>query len=202
VGKPGVQKTLLICLINIHNFRNSDCFLVDRSSKNLTTLYLFIKYFGRSCLRSSHQTHLFVPFSYFRGLRHHAEMYFWSHYKKKGGWLSRHTISSAPFLQPKQCLNPKMFLISKKKIRGVTSTRLDFPLDPMIFVISHPFWNICHVTSRKPRLPQCIMGDDLHINKQTNIFIANHRRLTQCRRENPLFSVCRALWRPTATASP
>jgi hypothetical protein len=33
VGKPGVQKTLLICLINIHNFRNSDCFLVDRSIK-------------------------------------------------------------------------------------------------------------------------------------------------------------------------
>jgi len=28
---------------------------------------------------------------------------------------------------------------------------------------------------RKLRLPQCIMGDDLHINKQTNIFIANHR---------------------------
>jgi hypothetical protein len=26
VGKPGVQKTLLICLINIHHFRNSDCF--------------------------------------------------------------------------------------------------------------------------------------------------------------------------------
>jgi hypothetical protein len=42
VGKPGVQKTLLICLINIHNFRNSDCFLVDRSSQNLTTLCLFI----------------------------------------------------------------------------------------------------------------------------------------------------------------
>jgi hypothetical protein len=43
-----------------------------------------------------------------------------------------------------------------------------------------PFWffsNICHVTSRKVRLPQCIMGDDLHINKQTNICIANHRRL-------------------------
>jgi hypothetical protein len=50
VGKPWVQKTLLICLINIHNFRNSDCVLVDRSSKNLTTLCLFIKYFGRSCL--------------------------------------------------------------------------------------------------------------------------------------------------------
>jgi hypothetical protein len=39
------------------------------------------------------------------------------------------------------------------------------------------FSNICHVTTRKLRLPQCIMGDDLHINKQTNIFIANHRRL-------------------------
>ena len=52
-----------------------------------------------------------------------------------------------------------------------------FSLRPYDFVISHPFWNICHVTSRKLRLPQCIMGDDLHINKQTNIFIANHRRL-------------------------
>jgi hypothetical protein len=32
-------------------------------------------------------------------------------------------------------------------------------------------------TRRKPRLPQCIIGDDLHINKQTNICIANHTRL-------------------------
>jgi hypothetical protein len=52
-----------------------------------------------------------------------------------------------------------------------------FSLRPCEFVISHPFWNICHVTSRKLRLLQCIMGDDLHINKQTNIFIANHRHL-------------------------
>jgi hypothetical protein len=37
--------------------------------------------------------------------------------------------------------------------------------------------NICHVTTRKLRLPQCIMGDDLHISKQTNMFIANHTRL-------------------------
>jgi hypothetical protein len=59
----------------------------------------------------------------------------------------------------------------------------DFPLDPMIFVISYPFWNICHVTSRKLRLPQCIMGDDLHINKQTNICIANHRRYRMCWKE-------------------
>ena len=42
-----------------------------------------------------------------------------------------------------------------------------FSLRPYDFVISHPFWNICHMTSRKLRLPQCIMGDDLHItNKQ------------------------------------
>jgi len=27
VGKPGIQKTSLLCLINIHNFRNSDCYL-------------------------------------------------------------------------------------------------------------------------------------------------------------------------------
>jgi hypothetical protein len=45
VGKLGVQKILLICLINIHNFRNSDCFLVDRSAKNLTTLTLKMKYY-------------------------------------------------------------------------------------------------------------------------------------------------------------
>ena len=45
------------------------------------------------------------------------------------------------------------------------------------FDICLPFFNICHVTTRKLRLPQCIMGDDLHINKQTNICIANHRRL-------------------------
>ena len=41
-----------------------------------------------------------------------------------------------------------------------------FSLRPYDFVISHPFWNICHATSRKLQLPQCIMGDDLHINKQ------------------------------------
>ena len=28
----------------------------------------------------------------------------------KRGWSSRHPISSAPFVQSKQCLNPKMFL--------------------------------------------------------------------------------------------
>jgi hypothetical protein len=60
VGKPGVQKILLICLINIHNFHNSDCFLVDRSSKNLTTLCLFKKYFGRSCLRLSFKEEHFL----------------------------------------------------------------------------------------------------------------------------------------------
>ena len=52
-----------------------------------------------------------------------------------------------------------------------------FSLRPYYFVISHPFWNICHVTSRKLRLPQYIMRDYLHINKQTNIFIVNHRCL-------------------------
>jgi hypothetical protein len=50
-------------------------------------------------------------------------------------------------------------------------------LDPIIPPVDFHFSNICHVTTRKLRLPQCIMGDDLHINKQTNIFIANHRRL-------------------------
>ena len=53
-------------------------------------------------------------------------------------------------------------------------------LDPIILPFDFHFdffSNICHVTSRKRGLPQCIMGDDLHINKQTNICIANHRRL-------------------------
>jgi hypothetical protein len=39
----------------------------------------------------------------------------------------------------------------------------DFALDPMIPPFVFHFSNICHVTKRKPRLPQCIMGDDLHI---------------------------------------
>ena len=45
-----------------------------------------------------------------------------------------------------------------------TPLQHDFPLDPMISSFwKLPFWNICHVTSRKLQLPQCIMGDDLHI---------------------------------------
>jgi hypothetical protein len=50
-------------------------------------------------------------------------------------------------------------------------------LDPIISPFDLHFSNFCHVTTRKLRLPQCIMGDDLHINKQTNICIANHTRL-------------------------
>jgi hypothetical protein len=38
-----------------------------------------------------------------------------------------------------------------------------FCLRPYHFAIWLPLSNICHVTSRKLRLPQCIMGDDLHI---------------------------------------
>ena len=34
---------------------------------------------------------------------------------------------------------------------------------PYHFAIWLSFSNICHVTSRKLRLPQCIMADDLHI---------------------------------------
>ena len=58
-----------------------------------------------------------------------------------------------------------------------TPLQHDFSLDPMIPPFVFHFSNICHVTTRKPRLPQCIMGDDVHINKQTNICIANHTRL-------------------------
>ena len=38
-----------------------------------------------------------------------------------------------------------------------------FCLGPYYFAIWLSFSNICHVTSRKLWLPQCIMGDDLHI---------------------------------------
>ena len=38
-----------------------------------------------------------------------------------------------------------------------------FSLRPSHFAISLSLSNICHVTLRKLRLPQCIMGDDLHI---------------------------------------
>jgi hypothetical protein len=31
-AKPGVQKSLLKCLINMHTFRHSHCYLVDISS--------------------------------------------------------------------------------------------------------------------------------------------------------------------------
>ena len=45
----GVQKTLLICLINIHNSRNSDVvFYGHKIKENLTILCLFIKYFGKT----------------------------------------------------------------------------------------------------------------------------------------------------------
>ena len=44
MGKPGVQKTLLICLINIHNFRNSDCFLVDRTNDSTAKIGMNFAY--------------------------------------------------------------------------------------------------------------------------------------------------------------
>jgi hypothetical protein len=37
----------------------------------------------------------------------------------------------------------------------------DFALDSMIPPFVFHFSNICHVTTRKPRLPQCIMGDEI-----------------------------------------
>ena len=44
---------------------------------------------------------------------------------------------------------------------GVHSITARFSLTPSHFALS--LSNFCHVTSRKLRLPQCIMGDDLHI---------------------------------------
>ena len=58
-----------------------------------------------------------------------------------------------------------------------TPLQHDFALDPMIPPFVFHFSNMCYVTTRKPRLPQCIMGDDLHINKQTNMCIAIHTHL-------------------------
>ena len=43
------------------------------------------------------------------------------------------------------------------------SITAQFCLRPYHFAIWLSLSNICHVTSRKLRLPQCIMGDDLHI---------------------------------------
>ena len=43
------------------------------------------------------------------------------------------------------------------------SSTARFSHRPSHFAISVSFSTICHVTSRKLRLPQCIMGDDLHI---------------------------------------
>ena len=45
----------------------------------------------------------------------------------------------------------------------VHSITARFCLRPYRFAIWLSFSNICHMTSKKLRLPQCIMGDDLHI---------------------------------------
>ena len=56
-------------------------------------------------------------------------------------------------------------------------------LSPLLPVVSHfsfvNTWKRSHFSLwfQSSGSPECIMGDDLHINKQTNIFIANHRRL-------------------------
>ena len=76
-------------------------------------------------------------------------------------------------------INHFLFIHNHLNLRKWCYTPLqhDFALDPMIPPFVFHISNICHVTTRKPRLLQCIMGDDLHINKQTNICIANHTRL-------------------------
>ena len=80
-----------------------------------------------------------------------------------------------------QIVSPIIFLFIHNHLTprkwSYTPLQHDFALDPMIPPFVFHFSNICHATTRKPRLPQCIMGDDLHINKQTNICIANHTRL-------------------------
>ena len=43
------------------------------------------------------------------------------------------------------------------------SCTAQFSHRPYHFAMSVYFSTICHMTSRKLRLPQCIMGDDLHI---------------------------------------
>jgi hypothetical protein len=45
----------------------------------------------------------------------------------------------------------------------------DFAFDLIIPPFDFHFSNICHVTTRKLRLPQCIMGDDLHIKIEGKI---------------------------------
>ena len=50
-GKPTEQKTLFLCLINIHNFCNSDCSLVDISSNlKFDNIMSFHKIFWKKLL--------------------------------------------------------------------------------------------------------------------------------------------------------
>jgi hypothetical protein len=101
------------------------------------------------------------------------------HWKEKIQWqsvtngLRKEHVLRSPFLVLDKVLH--FFFLWLSVIHS--PLQHDFALEPMISTFVFHFSNICHVTTRKPRLPQCIMGDNLHINKQTNIFIANHRRL-------------------------
>ena len=51
----------------------------------------------------------------------------------------------------------------QKVVLHSSTARFSHTCRPYHFVISVSFSTICHVTSRKLWLPQCIMGDDLHI---------------------------------------
>ena len=64
------------------------------------------------------------------------------------------------------CLNQSFFysfITILPSESGVTLDYCTISLTLSDFAISLSLSNICHGTSRKLRLPQCIMGDDLHI---------------------------------------
>jgi hypothetical protein len=79
----------------------------------------------------------------------------------------------------KRILQDRQFHLQLKSEQKEIIQNLLERKDSMAFDFHFDFFsNICHVTSRKLRLPQCIMGDDLHVNKQTNICKAIYIRVS------------------------
>jgi hypothetical protein len=82
-------------------------------------------------------------------------------------WLSDSIFYQKPLYKSLHVPIIFLFIHNHLTLRKWCCTPLqhDFALDPMIPPFVFQFSNMCHVITRKPRLPQCIMGDDLHINK-------------------------------------
>jgi hypothetical protein len=97
---------------------------------------------------------------------------FGSDVKGSASWALAY-LSPCKLLMLRTALKQPRILSERQKTKIIKSNNINLikSIKKSIF-ISHPFWNICHVTSRKLRWPQCIMGDDLHvIYKQTNKYL-------------------------------